>query len=82
MFSPHHIVSVNNPSPIYQLDEDELKEKRRQRLLKAGYEARLKARKEKEAARREKEEEERRDLEERTNDPVGWASKLKEDHEV
>jgi hypothetical protein len=65
-----------------QLDEDELKEKRRQKLLKAGYEARLRARKEKEAARKEKEEEERRELEERTADPTGWASKLREDHEV
>ncbi|CCO26742.1 Actin-like protein arp5 [Rhizoctonia solani AG-1 IB] len=62
--------------PDADLDEDELKEKRRQRLLKAGYEARLKARKEKEAARREKEEEERRDLEERTNDPL-LVDKLK-----
>ncbi|KAF8680469.1 Actin-like ATPase protein [Rhizoctonia solani] len=68
--------------PDADLDEDEIKEKRRQKLLKAGYEARLKARKEKEAARREKEEEERRELEERTSDPVGWASKLKEDHEL
>ncbi|KAG8690577.1 Nuclear actin-protein involved in chromatin remodeling [Ceratobasidium sp. 423] len=68
--------------PDADLDEDELKEKRRQKLLKAGYEARLKARKEKEQARKEKEEEERRELEERTADPVGWAAKLKEDHEL
>ncbi|KDN50346.1 hypothetical protein RSAG8_01682, partial [Rhizoctonia solani AG-8 WAC10335] len=59
-----------------------LKEKRRQKLLKAGYEARLKARKEKEAARKEKEQEERRELEERTHDPVGWAAKLRDDHEL
>ncbi|KAG9104142.1 Nuclear actin-protein involved in chromatin remodeling [Ceratobasidium sp. 370] len=64
------------------LDEDGLKEKRRQRLLKAGYEARIRARKEKEAARKEKEEEERRELQERTLDPAGWAAKLREDHEL
>ncbi|CAE6513286.1 unnamed protein product [Rhizoctonia solani] len=68
--------------PDEDLFEDALKEKRRQKLLKAGHEARLKARKEKEAARKEKEEEERRELEERTNDPVGWAAKLREDHEL
>ncbi|KAB5594304.1 Chromatin remodeling complex subunit [Ceratobasidium theobromae] len=68
--------------PDEDLNEDELKEKRRQKLLKAGYEARLRARKEKEAARKEKEEEERREMEERTADPIGWASKLKEDHEL
>ncbi|KAG8741536.1 Nuclear actin-protein involved in chromatin remodeling [Ceratobasidium sp. 414] len=65
-----------------QLDEDGLKEKRRQKLLKAGYEARIRARKEKEAARKEKEEEERRELQERTLDPAGWAAKLREDHEL
>ncbi|KAG8730833.1 Nuclear actin-protein involved in chromatin remodeling, partial [Ceratobasidium sp. 428] len=64
------------------LDEDGIKEKRRQKLLKAGYEARIRARKEKEAARKEKEEEERRELEERTLDPAGWAAKLREDHEL
>ncbi|KAG8682449.1 Nuclear actin-protein involved in chromatin remodeling [Ceratobasidium sp. 395] len=68
--------------PIADLDEDAIKEKRRQKLLKAGYEARIRARKEKEAARKEKEEEERRELEERTLDPAGWAAKLREDHEV
>lgn len=68
--------------PDADLDEDELKEKRRQKLLKAGYEARLRARQEKEAARKEKEEEERREQEEREADPVGWASKLREDHEL
>ncbi|KAF8605000.1 actin-like protein Arp5p [Ceratobasidium sp. AG-I] len=68
--------------PDAELDEDELKEKRRQKLLKAGYDARVRARKEKEAAKKEKEEEERRELEERTTDPTGWAAKLREDHEL
>ncbi|KAG8700208.1 Nuclear actin-protein involved in chromatin remodeling [Ceratobasidium sp. 394] len=68
--------------PDADLDEDGLKEKRRQKLLKAGYEARIRARKEKEAARKEKEEEERRELQERTLDPAGWAAKLREDHEL
>jgi actin-related protein 5 len=37
--------------PDHQLNEEELKEKRRQRLLKAGYDARSRAKAEREAER-------------------------------
>lgn len=65
-----------------QLDEDGIKEKRKQRLLKAGWEARVRARKEKEREREEKEAEERREAEERERDLNGWAEKLKREHEA
>ncbi len=50
--------------------------------MKAGYEARERARKEKEREREEREAEERREVEERDRDLVGWANKLKQEHEV
>lgn len=65
-----------------QLDEEGLKEKRKQKLLKAGYEARERARKEKEREREAKEAEERREEEERERDLEGWANKLRQEHEV
>ena len=64
-----------------QLDEEGLKEKRKQKLLKAGYEARERARKEKEREREEREAEERREEEERERDLGSWAGKLRKEHE-
>jgi len=65
-----------------QLDEDGLKEKKKQKLLKAGFEARARARREKEKEREEREAEERREGEERENDFEGWAGRLRRDQEV
>lgn len=65
-----------------QLDEDGLKEKKKQKLLKAGFEARARARREKEKEREEREAEERREEEERENDFKGWAGRLRRDQEV
>lgn len=59
-----------------------MKEKKKQKLLKAGFEARLRARREKEKEREERAAEERRDNEDRERDPEGWASKLRKEHEV
>lgn len=59
-----------------------MKEKKKQRLLKAGYEARIRARKEKEREREEKAAEERREEEERQADLDGWAKALKDQQEV
>ncbi|KAF8665122.1 hypothetical protein AX16_000589 [Volvariella volvacea WC 439] len=67
--------------PDDKLNEDELKEKKKQKLMKAGYEARLRARKEKEREREEKEREEKREEEEREEDLAAWAHKTRQEHE-
>ena len=64
------------------MDEDQLKEKKKQKLMKAGYDARERTRKEKEREREEREAEERREGEERERDLEAWASRLKKEHEV
>ncbi|TFY57542.1 hypothetical protein EVJ58_g6958 [Rhodofomes roseus] len=69
-------------TPDDELDEDGLKQKRQQRLMKAGYEARERAKKEKEREREEKLAEERREQEEREGDLVGWSSKLRKEQET
>lgn len=68
--------------PDADLDEEGLKEKRRQKLLKAGFESRARARKEKEREREEKQREEKREEEEREMDLNGWARKLRQEQEV
>lgn len=65
-----------------QLDEDSLKDKKKQKLLKAGFEARARARREKEREREEKEREEKKEEEEREMDLVGWSKKMKQEQEV
>ena len=67
---------------INQLDEESLKEKKKQKLLKAGFDARARARKEKEREKEEKEREERREEEEREADLNGWSRKLRQEQEV
>lgn len=59
-----------------------MKEKKKQRLMKAGYDARERSRKEKEREREEREAEERREEEERDRDLEGWSGKLRKEHEV
>lgn len=68
--------------PDHTLDEEGIKEKRRQRLMKAGYDARNRAKVEKEEERRAAEEQHRRDEEERRNDPRAWAAKIRQEYEV
>ncbi|CAN6640663.1 actin-related protein 5 [Trichomonascus vanleenenianus] len=54
------------------LDEDSIKEKRRQKLMKANYDARMRAKEEKEAEKKRLEEEEKQDAEWRERDKEGW----------
>jgi actin-related protein 5 len=68
--------------PDHQLNEEDLKEKRRQKLMKAGYDARIRLKAEKEEERRRVEEERRRDEELRTNDFPKWLEGLRKQHEV
>lgn len=67
---------------LQQLDEESIKEKKKQKLMKAGWEARARARREKEKEREEKEAEEKRDEGERENNFEEWASRLRREHEV
>ncbi|KAF9542860.1 actin-like ATPase domain-containing protein [Agrocybe pediades] len=68
--------------PDADLDEESLKEKKKQKLMKAGFEARVRARKEKEREREEKEREEKREEEEREEDLDGWAKRLRREQEA
>ncbi|TFK38658.1 actin-like ATPase domain-containing protein [Crucibulum laeve] len=67
--------------PDADLDEEGLKEKKKQKLMKAGFEARARARKEKEREREEKEREEKKEEEEREADLGGWSRKLRQEQE-
>ena len=67
--------------PDAELDEEGIKEKRRQKLMKAGYDARLRAKAEKEEERRQQEEEIKRDEEERLNDPKGWSARMRAEYD-
>ena len=68
--------------PDEELTEEEIKEKRKQRLMKAGWEARVKIREEKQREKDRQEEEIRKEEEERMTDPAGWARKMRLQHEV
>lgn len=68
--------------PDHQLNEEDLKEKRRQKLMKAGYDARIRLKAEKDEERRRKEEERRRDEDLRQNDFPRWLQGLREQHGV
>jgi actin-related protein 5 len=68
--------------PDEELDEEEIKEKRRQRLMKAGWEARVKLREEKRREKERLEEEVRLEEQEKATDPLGWARRMKEEQEV
>ncbi|SRR5258708_14917161 len=65
-----------------QLDEEQIKEKKRQRLMKAAYDARQRVKKEKEREKEVKVELERREEQEREQDLQGWAVKLRRRHQV
>ncbi|KAG2084145.1 hypothetical protein BD769DRAFT_1539264 [Suillus cothurnatus] len=68
--------------PDADLDEEGIKEKKKQKLMKAGFDARARARREKEKEREEKEAEERREEEERENNFDDWAARLRREQEV
>ena len=68
--------------PDADLDEDQLKEKKKQRLLKAGYDARVRAKAEAEQLRRNAEEAARKEDEERERDPEGWSARVRAEHDV
>jgi actin-related protein 5 len=57
-----------------------LKEKKKQKLLKAGFEARARARREKEKALEERAAEERKEDEERAADPSAWVTRVRAEH--
>ncbi|KAJ7924371.1 chromatin remodeling complex subunit [Mycena leptocephala] len=67
--------------PDADLDEDGLKEKKKQKLMKAGFEARARARREKEREREEREKEDRKEEEERQGDLGGWVRKMRSEQE-
>lgn len=68
-------------TPDEELNDDQIKEKRKQRLAKAGYDARMKLRAEKQAEKERLAEEKRLDDEARERDPAGWAANLRVEHE-
>ena len=68
--------------PDEELDEDQLKEKKKQKLMKAGHDARERAKREKEREREERAAEERREEEERDRDLGGWAARLRREQET
>ncbi|KAF8919432.1 actin-like ATPase domain-containing protein [Mucidula mucida] len=68
--------------PDADLDEEGLKEKKKQKLMKAGFEARARARREKEREREEKMKEEQREADERESDLSGWSRKLREEQDA
>jgi actin-related protein 5 len=68
--------------PDTDLTEEEVKEKRRQRLMKAGWEARVKVREEKKKEKDRLDDIQRQEEEFRQSDPTGWAAKLRAEQEV
>ncbi len=65
-------------TPDDQLDEEQIKEKRKQRLLKANYDARQRAKKEKEEEKLRQEEEARKDAEWRDSNLSEWIHDRRE----
>lgn len=64
--------------PDDQLDEIDKKEKRKQKLLKASYDARQRAKKAKEEARLRDLELARIEEQKRINDPISWVAEIKQ----
>ena len=78
LITPDRTGRLINP----QLDEEGLKEKRKQRLMKASSDARKLQREQKMAERRLKEEAEAREQDERDRDLDAWSQKMRREHEV
>ncbi|KAH8831141.1 chromatin remodeling complex subunit [Flagelloscypha sp. PMI_526] len=68
--------------PDEELDDMQLKEKRKQKLMKAGWEARVKARKEKEREREEQMAKDKEEEDERLHDLSGWSNRLRGEQEA
>ncbi|ORY34334.1 putative actin-like protein ARP5 [Naematelia encephala] len=68
--------------PDEELNEEEIKEKRRQRLMKAGWEARVKVREEKKREKERLEEIRQKEENERIHTPDIWAAKLRAEQEA
>ncbi|KAF7732280.1 Nuclear actin-protein involved in chromatin remodeling [Apophysomyces ossiformis] len=64
--------------PDEELSESERKEKRKQKLMKANYDARLRAKKAKEEAKAREEDQARLEQEKRLRDPEKWVEEIKE----
>lgn len=67
--------------PDHTLNEEDLKEKRRQRLMKAGYDARIRAKAERDQEKAREAEAKRLDEEARTTDPQRWLVEIRQRHE-
>lgn len=68
--------------PDEELTEEEIKEKRRQKLMKAGWDARVKLREEKRKEKERREEERRQEELFRATDPAAWSARLRAEQEV
>ncbi|KAH8929832.1 actin-like ATPase domain-containing protein [Atractiella rhizophila] len=66
--------------PDHTLTEEELKEKKKQRLMKAAYEARQRAKAEKERERERQAEEARKDEERRISNPEVWLVDTRQEY--
>ncbi|KAK4057110.1 Nuclear actin-protein involved in chromatin remodeling [Microbotryomycetes sp. JL221] len=66
--------------PDHQLNEEDLREKRRQRLMKAGYDARMRMKAERDYTKTVKEEQRRRDEELRNSNFGAWLQQLRQKH--
>ncbi|KAG7702673.1 hypothetical protein KL930_005102 [Ogataea haglerorum] len=64
--------------PDEQLSDEQMKEKRKQRLMKANYDARMRAKQEKELAKKEAEEAAEKDRKWRESDLSGWIADRRE----
>lgn len=76
------IFSISRDLAYLKLSEEQLKEKRKQRLAKAGYDARIRLRKEKEREKLAKEEQEKEEQRERETDFGAWTSRVRREHTV
>lgn len=65
-----------------ELDEEGLKEKRRQKLVKASFEARQRVQKEKERERLQRQDEARREQQAREKDLDSWIGRVRQEHRV
>ncbi|KAI8814550.1 hypothetical protein BJ742DRAFT_785925 [Cladochytrium replicatum] len=68
--------------PDDKLTEEQIKTKRRQRIMKSAWEFRERIRKEKEEGRAREEELQRKDAEERARDPQKWLEKVRRKRKV
>lgn len=68
--------------PDASLNEEDLKEKRKQKMMKGGFDARVRARAEKESAKILALEEKNRDEAKRLADPEEWLRGIQSDYNV